>query len=397
MKKTPVSDTAATSTTHRGGRIRLAFAITDLDVGGAERALVELATRLDPTAFDVRVWGLMPPAVDPARSLVPLLRNAGIPVETLDARGLGDALRVVRQLTAAWRAWQPDLVQTFLFHANILGRFAAWRARVRHVVSGLRVAERRGRWRLRVDRWTDRLVERHVCVSQAVADFSRREGGLSANKLLVIPNGIDASRYTDVRPIEASEIGLPAGRRWVACVGRLDSQKGLDWLIEHAPSWLLAHPQHDLILVGEGHARLTIESLIRERAIGNRVHLAGWQANVPGILAASDLLVLPARWEGMPNVVLEAMASSRPVLAADVEGIRELLGNDAGPQIAAPGDVAQWRANLDSILGDRMLAAALGRRNRRRAEEHFTLEAVTAAYTQLYLGLLSTPATDRTK
>ena len=106
-----------------------------------------------------------------------------------------DAWSSVRQLATQWRTWRPDVVQTFLFHANILGRLAAFRAGVPHVASGIRVAERRSGWRLWIDRATDRLVERHVCVSQAVADFSRTRGRLPAPKLFVIPNGIDVSQH----------------------------------------------------------------------------------------------------------------------------------------------------------------------------------------------------------
>jgi glycosyltransferase involved in cell wall biosynthesis len=379
---------ASTPAATGGRKIRVAFAITDLDVGGAERALVELATRLDRDTFDVRVWGLMVPHADAARSLVPLLRAAGVPVATLDAQGVGGTLRVLRRLTAEWRDWRPDIVQTFLFHANILGRIAAWRAGVPHVVSGIRVAERRSHWRLRIDRWTDRLVDRHVCVSQAVADFSRTRGGLDAEKLLVVPNGIDASRCDAVQPITPVELGLPAGRKWITYVGRLDPQKSLEWLLSEARSWLVPLADHDLVIVGDGPLRARLESLVRERNLVGRVHLTGWRADVPAILAASDLLVLPSQWEGMPNVVLEAMAARRPVLTTDVEGVRELLGEDAEPQIATRGDAGEWTVKLRALVGNRQLALLLGERNRRRVEEHFTLQSVAAAYEQLYLSLV---------
>src|SRR5262249_13351685 len=148
--------------------VRVAFCITDLEVGGAERALVELVTRLDRARFAPSVVSLQPLPVDAARSLVPTLEAAGVAVRSLNGRGSRGGVGGLGALTRLWRAERPQLVQTFLYHANILGRLAAWRAGVPHVVSGVRVAERRGRLRLRVDRWTDRLVERHVCVSRAV-------------------------------------------------------------------------------------------------------------------------------------------------------------------------------------------------------------------------------------
>jgi glycosyltransferase involved in cell wall biosynthesis len=376
--------TAAPASSPPGERLRVALLITDLDVGGAERALVELARRLDRQEFEVRVWSLASPSADRARSLVPVLQEAGMSVQTLGARGARDALRVVRRLTAEWRTWRPDILQTSLFHANMLGRLAAWRAGVPHVVSGIRVAERRGRWRLRVDRWTDRLVDRHVCVSQAVAEFSCTEGGLSASKLVVIPNGVDLARYDNVRPIVADELGVPAGRQWITYVGRLDPQKGSEWLLDNASSWLTTAADHDLLLVGDGPLRARMENLVRAHQLAGCVHFVGWRGDVPRILAASRLLVLPSLWEGMPNVVLEAMASSRPVLATDVEGVRELLGPDADPQVVAVGDADAWNAKLLALVRDPQLAAQLGARNRQRVAERFTLDRVTGAYAQLY-------------
>jgi glycosyltransferase involved in cell wall biosynthesis len=370
-----------------GRQIRVAFAITDLDVGGAERALVELATRLDRDIFDVRVWGLMAPHADATRSLVPVLRAAGVPVATLDARGAGDGLRVIRNLTSQWRPWQPEIVQTFLFHANLLGRLAAWRAGVPHVVSGIRVAERRGPWRLRIDRWTERLVDRHVCVSHDVANFSHAQGGLAADKLLVIPNGIDASRFIAVQPIAPAALGLPPGRKWITYVGRLDPQKSLEWLLSEAPTWLVPLVDHDLVIVGDGPVRARLETIVHARGLADRVHFAGWRGDVPAILAASEVLVLPSQWEGMPNVLLEAMAARRPVLATAVEGVRELLGDDAGPQVAPLGDLRQWKDKLQALVNNQQLALLLGERNRSRVEEHFTLSAVTRAYADLYVSL----------
>jgi glycosyltransferase involved in cell wall biosynthesis len=379
--------TAAPSSSLAGERLRVALLITDLDVGGAERALVELARRLDRRAFDVRVWSLAAPSAGPARSLIPALHEALIPVQALQARGARDALRVVRYLVAQWKAWRPDILQTSLFHANIVGRLAAWPAGVPHVVSGIRVAEQRGRWRLSVDRWTERLVERHVCVSHSVAEFSCTEGGLPTNKLVVIPNGVDLSPYDGAAPIAADELGIPSGRQWITYVGRLDPQKGLEWLLDNASSWLAAAADHDLLLVGDGPLRAPLADLVRTRQLEGRVHFVGWRGDVPRILAASRLLVLPSLWEGMPNVILEAMASSLPVLATDVQGVRELLGPDADAQVVAVGDAVGWNAKLQALVKDPQLAAQLGTRNRQRVAERFTLDHMIEAYAQLYRSL----------
>lgn len=364
--------------------MRLALCITELEPGGAERALVQLALGLDRTRFEPVVYCLAarPPKKD--AMLVEALEAAGVAVHFLGARGAWDALSALRQLTRHFKLQRPHLVQSFLFHANMLGRIAARRAGVPHVVCGIRVAEHRGRWRLWADRVTARKVDVNVCVSQAVADFSRTQGGLAQERLVVIPNGIDVRTFDQTVAVDLTALGLPPGRRAITFVGRFDEQKRVHWMLEHAHQWLGQLDQHDLLIVGRGPQRELLEETARQRGIGRRVHFAGWRNDVAGILKASDLLVLPSAWEGMPNVVLEAMAAGKPVVATDVEGVRELLGPVADAQVVPPGDAESFAVKLVAIAGDPALASQLGAANRRRVEERFSLGAMITAYQQLY-------------
>ncbi len=173
----------------------IALIITDLDVGGAERCLVELATRLDPGRFRPVVYCLAAEPSPERDACLKALKAADIQVHCLGGGRNWQFPVVVRRLKQLLRAQNPELAQTFLFHANIVGRIAARRAGVPKVVSGIRVAQRRPRWRLWLDRWTDGLVDRHVCVSEAVAQFAAREARLPPKKLVVIPNGVDLARF----------------------------------------------------------------------------------------------------------------------------------------------------------------------------------------------------------
>jgi glycosyltransferase involved in cell wall biosynthesis len=121
--------------------------------------------------------------------------------------------------------------------------------------------------------------------------------------------------------------------------------------------------------------------------IAPRVHFAGFRDDVPEILAASDVLVLPSRWEGMPNVVLEAMAAGKPVVATDVEGVGEALGPAAAQQAVRPGHAGAFAAKLNLILDDALLAESLGRENQARARALYSIDAMVAAYQNLYASL----------
>lgn len=375
-------------------KIDIALCITDLDVGGAERALVDLATRLDRSRFEPIVYCLGPRPGDDAASCVGALEAASVEIEFLGARAFWQVLPIARRLERLFASRPPKLVQTFLFHANLVGRIAARRAGVPRVVSGIRVAEPR-RWHLWADRLTAKGVDRFVCVSQSVARYSEGRGGLPAEKLVVIPNGIDADRYPATSAASASSLKIPNGRCLITCAGRLEPQKGVGWLIETAPGWLDRLPDCDLLIVGKGPQREKLQRLCRSKGISDRVHFVGWRADVPEILAASRLLVLPSRWEGMPNVLLQAMASGLPVLASDVEGVRELLGAEADRQTVEPGDSAAFGQKLVRLASESRLAAELGEANRQRAREEFSVGRMVASYQSLWESLVGTRASGR--
>jgi glycosyltransferase involved in cell wall biosynthesis len=368
-------------------KISVALCITDLDIGGAERCLTEIAVRIDRSRFAPVVYCMAPRPAREEASCLPALDKAGIEVHCLGARGVWQFPAVAHRLKRLLAAQKPQVIQTFLFHANLLGRIVARRAGVKAVVSGVRVAEHAARWHLRLDRLTQRWVDRYVCVSQAVAEFSAQRGGLPPEKLVVIPNGIDLDKYPSRRPADISAFGIAAGRRAITFIGRLQPQKSVDWLIATAPQWLGKLPDCELLLVGDGPLRPSLEVAAKTAGVADRVHFAGWRPDVPEILAASSLLVLPSQWEGMPNVVLEAMANRLPVVASDVEGVRELLGPNTGRQTVAHGDTQGLAAAIVGLMGDSALATATGLQNRRRAEESFGIARMVRLYEDLWASL----------
>ena len=349
---------------------------------------MELVGRLDRHEFEPVVYCLGPRPLGNPRSLADELEKRGAKVHCLGATSRWEFFRAVRALTALLRAQRPEIVQGFLFHANIVGTLAARRAGVRHIVTGIRVAERESGWHLRLARWTARSVERHVCVSESVRDFSRDQAGLPAAKLCVIPNGVDVQRFSSASPAPLESLGVSPGRRIFLAIGRLERQKGFEWLVKFLPGVFERAGEHDLVIVGDGPLRASLANLAVRLRIADRVHLVGYRQDVPGILAASDLLALPSEWEGMPNVVLEAMAASKPVVATDVEGVRELLGPDASDQVVTPRRADVFAAKLVEILENPGFSAHLGAANHERAKRLFSLDAMAGSYAELYRALV---------
>ncbi len=361
---------------------RLAFCITDLDAGGAESALVQLATRLDRSRWEPRVYCLSGPG-----ELVAPLEDADIPVTCLDAgsaRQLGAVLRLRREL----RAYRPAIVQTFLFHANLAGRIAARLAGVEHVVSGIRVAERRGRWPLRLDRWTNRLVERNVCVSEAVRKFSEEQGGLPAAKSVVIPNAVDVDHYASVEPADLWEFGITDRARTILFVGRLTPQKSPLTLLQAAEQLFPLYENLHLLFVGEGALLAELKAWVAERNLERNVHFAGRRNDVPALMRSTFCLVLPSLWEGMPNVVLEAMAAGLPVVASRVEGVEELIEDGRTGLLVSPRSDDELASALTGLLDDPEFASRLGMKAQVNSQSRLTWDEVARKYDALYRELL---------
>jgi len=368
--------------------VGLSFVITDLDVGGAERALVSLATRLDR-----RRWRPSVICLSGEGELAESLRSLDVPCRCL-AVNPWHPLFAVARLAWAMRAQQPALVQSFLFHANLAAKLAAPFAGCPWVVGGLRVAERRRNWHVSLDRLTYRLSAGSVCVSEGVWRFSEMSG-LPADRLLVIPNGIDPGPYDRAVPIRRGELGIPEEAHLALFVGRLDPQKGLPDLID-AVEWVCVRsPEWHLAIVGDGPDRDWLSTRLRSQdgisnhpSLAGRVHWLGRRSDVPRLLKTANILVLPSHWEGMPNVVLEAMAAGLSVVATRVEGTEDLVVDGQTGWLVPPSDpMALGRALLQAAQNPER-CRTYGEAGRYRVEKFFTPDRVVEAYERVWAALL---------
>ncbi|GIW92873.1 MAG: hypothetical protein KatS3mg110_0914 [Pirellulaceae bacterium] len=369
----------AGETTSPGHRWRLALVTTELEPGGAERCLTELALRLDRRQFDPLVISLAPP---PKRTcLTESLAAARIPVFFLGLRGWwrlpGAAWALRRHLMCE----RVDLVQSFLFHANVLTALAA----PCPVVWGIRVADPR-RVRHRWERLLARRTSAIICVSHDVQEFVRNRVRVPEKLLRVIPNAVAAEAFA---PVSAGDLA-PPGKPYVPYllfVGRLDPQKGLDWLAESVEPLLARLPKHRLLVVGDGPWKGQFESRL-PAGVRSRVELLGWQPDAWRWMRCADLLLLPSRWEGMPRVVLEAMAVGCPVLVSQVHGVAELLGEAMAQQSVPFGNTGEFVEKAVRLVEDQTLRARTIEQNRLRLHRYFSVEKMVSQYEALYREIL---------
>lgn len=363
--------------------------ITEMNFGGAERALTQLAIGLRDRGDDVRLFsfGKLPTADTLPKGnnrLVQQLHDEGIEVTSGGVQTSRGFLPATIQLRR-WLARRPSsLVQTFLWHANVLGMLNVSSRQPR--VAGIRVAEPNS-LRLAVERQTLRKVDHVVCVSRAVETFAQQQLNLSPNRTSVIPNAVDVDAFASADPIDWTELGWPADSPVVLFVGRLHTQKGLEHLQRTVERFAPEDSNRKLVLIGNGPLQNELANWANQVS-GDRVRVLTWQSNIASWIAASRVVVLPSRYEGMPNVILEAMATGKPVVSSRVEGSQELIGHDPHQGFELNDDTALVHS-LERFLADEDLATQTGQANQSRVRSQFTIDAMVDAYRELYAKLVA--------
>ena len=334
-------------TSHGTDIPRVTFCINELDVGGAEKAMVRIAIGLSQSGWNVRVISLRD-----AGPLAADLQTADVPVTALECGGFAD-VRTFWRLRQELKVNPPDVLSCFLHQANIYGRLAAKFSGGPMVISGIRVADRR-KWVVLTDRISRCCTTHYIAVSQQVADTHARLCGISADRICAIPNGVDCP---DPQCLPA--VGTRPGKT-LLFVGRLTEQKDPMCLLSaflKLPESLKASTQ--LTFVGDGPLRAALGERIQQEGLEERVRLAGHRADVVEMMRESTVLVLPSRWEGLPNVVLEAMANGLPVVASHVDGVGELISDGQTGWLVPPGDPIALAETLAAVLADKNRRGAL--------------------------------------
>ena len=360
--------------------MRIDLIITELDTGGAEKCCAELALFLLKRGHQVRVIAFGARPTSPKDRLVRLLETNNVELHFLGGTSWWMLPRVASKLRRLLNSNQPDLVQSFLWHANVL---SAWIVPSLNIplFAGVRISERRT-FRHPFDRWSTSRTTKTICVSQGVADWCVQTEKMDAGKLMVIPNGI--AIRSEKQSISPDSHSVPTDAKILLFVGRLNLQKGIDVLVQHAKVFLGQLPDHHLVLIGDGSMRPNLEALAQQNELKGRLHCLGQRNDVRAWMARSELLLLPTRYEGMPNVVLEAMAEGLTVVTTRVEGIIELLGDQLETQSVgkeAWSDFFELAANLANSPEKQQ---KIGNANRQRAETEFDLEKQLMQYESLY-------------
>ena len=364
------------------------FVVSGLERGGAENQLVQVAGGLADRGREVCVLSFLPFSLT---SRAPDLEAVGVRTITLNTRaGIAKYLGPFRAARDIWK-FRPRILIGFMFHGIMTARIFGRIYRIPAVISAIRNERDRG-YRERLLRLTDGLTDAVTVMSRQLANgLSHRRIATSAHTE-VIPNCVDISRLDAAEEcgVESrSELALTEHQFLWFAAGRLVPQKDYPTLLRAFASLSQHRPDARLIIAGDGPLRNELSSLIRRLDLDARVQLLGLRQDMPTLYAASDALVLSSAWEGMPGVVLEAMAARLPVVATSVGAVPEVVEDGTHGFVVPPKDHTQLADAMQRVMDlPEESRREIGEKARSRIEREFLADRVVDMWEDLFERLL---------
>jgi glycosyltransferase involved in cell wall biosynthesis len=332
-------------------------------------ALAPLTERASELGVDVRAVPKLPLGIAGARRVPLFAREIGRARPDVFHAHLSWPLAAKFPLLAAVLARRPVVVAT----VQLFSRFHLDRSSYAQ------------------ERLLARRIDRYVAVSHDIAGKLVGVMGWPSRKIEVIHNGVRLEDLRAADPAIRRELSGDTDRPVVFTAARLDPQKGLDVLIDAAADV----PEARFAIAGDGRERTMLDAAIGERGLADRVVLLGHREDIPSLLAASDIFVLPSLYEGSSLAVLEAMAAGKAVVASKIGGTDELVVHDESGLLVPPSDPAALAAAVRRLLDDVSLRERLGAAARDRVDRHFSAAVVADRTSRLYDELLAKRAHGR--
>lgn len=360
--------------------LSIVHVLSSFGMGGQERVALDLAAGQAAAGHRVLTVSL---AHGPDGPLAAEFQGRGLAIQTV-AKRPGRDPRLFLALARLFRTQRADVVHTHnpqpLLFAGLPAKLA--RAGLVHTKHGVNPDTPR---RLAMRRAAGRLVDVFVAVSQPTAQVAADQRECRADRLRVVPNGIDLDRFrpdAEARRAIRRELGIPDGAFAVGTVGRLWPEKGHAYLIRSLAPVLGERLR--LVITGEGPERERLTAQIAALPHPSSAHLTGNRRDVPRLLAALDVFVLTSKSEGLPLVIPEAMAAGLPVVATRVGGIPQVVEEGTTGFLVEYGDEDALRGRLLALDADRQLARQCGEMGRERSLDRYSSRRMVSDYLALY-------------
>lgn len=364
--------------------------ITCLDVGGAETMLKRLVSTEMPDEFQTVI------SLTSLGEIGEELKRSGVRVIALNlGKNPLQLIQKLLKLRGILKELAPDIVQTWMYHADLVGGIAARLAGIRHVVWGIRgtyppigrpLTYLVMKLCAGLSRW---LPERILCVAKS-AKISHSAYGYLDDKMHVIPNGLDFREFSTIRTDYLKGLlNLQVPAVFLGCVGRYHPDKAQELLVNAFLQIASLHPELHLVLIGRGcdAENGMLNDLIYGHAAADRVHLLGQRRDIAQCLSGMDMYCMPSRTEGFPNGLAEAMAAGLPVLATDAGDSRQLVA-DYGV-IVERNNLTELKNGLSLLVGlSEKERATLGKKAAEHVRRHYSIDSIRREYSVFYHDLM---------
>lgn len=367
-------------------KTKIVHVIDDLGMGGAQRQLVELLKGASRKRFCIEVISLSTKKDHYAS----IIHDLDIPILELSQSGKLD-LRCFNLLRAAIRHANPLIVQTWLFTADLYGRIGAWMEHVPVIISTVRSVEPdKKRHYVMMDRMLKNITHAFTVNAKANGEVLSSREGVESKMIHTIYNGIDLNVFdhNKVNGAFRERLGFESNTPVIGIVGRLAPVKDHATFIKAAALVTRDIPNARFVIVGNGPLRAELERLAAVKGIAGSISFIEGQSNVADVFASFDIAIVTSQYEGCCNVILEAMAMNKPVIASRVGGNPELVRVNDNGKLFDAGDAVQLSAAILTMIRNPKDAKQMGDRGRQRIESDFTLHRMVHETEKVYESLV---------
>ncbi len=362
-------------------QINVLQVVEGLNLGGAEIKLLELIANMDRSRFRTVVCSL-----GMGERIKEKVTELDVKFVSLARKRRFDPM-LIWKVAKLIRQENIDVVMTTLFYADVVGAFARLFSPTKAVFSWETISapEWLLKHRLFAYRFAMRYCDNIISVSQATANWLVEKRGVSNDKIIVIPYGVNLDLYRQGKNHELKQsLGIHPDTFVAGVVARLHPQKGHKYLIEAAKTIVQKHANIKFVFAGDGELRSELESLVQSANLQDYFLFLGFRNDVKELLGTFDAFVLPSLYEGLPNVILEAMATGLPVVATAVDGTVELIEDGETGFLVPPKDPQALVEKIYQLIQDKDRICRFGKQGRKRVELKYSLQMQVSNFQNLY-------------
>lgn len=377
-------------------KVNIAFIIDHLDVGGTETQLYLLLKNLDRHVFQPIVFCLKEKGV-----VADKIENLGIEVILININyrfipKLMNRCAMVLSLAAQMKKREITVVQSYLLTANIFGSIAARMAGVKVVCASERSIRNTDnldlKGRSKVFRIVSIFIDKVSGNSSMVMDYLQHKVKIPKRKLTCISNGVPKPEHRFNKKQIKQNLGYTPDIKLIGIVGRLMEQKNHQMLIEAVKHLKSDMGETRILIIGDGPMRGILETIVAQEHLSDKIIFLGNRLDIDWLLTGLDLLVQTSNFEGLPNVIMEAMSAGLPVIATDAGGTNELVTHQENGYLIPCNDIEQLRYHLEAFIENPKAFEHMGSKGKASIEKHFSIDQLVNQSQRLYLDLLTAKA-----